>query len=824
MPNVNLVIDGTSISSTPKNISDGTIESSLAISTDRTGVGTTIPARKLHVYDSSAGSGTTYQDDALLVLEKTLNAGLNILAHDSICRIDFGDNADPDVGGITYDHEQGIDKMTFITNAAARLTIDNIGRTGIGVTAPSAKLHIVSDQEIMRLGSDLTQYTRLFISPTGNLQIRKDYQLDAYSYALDLQNRDTGSVLHKTGILFSFSINGETERKSAARIMAMKEQLWTPNPSTQNSAVGIETLYKNALSEKMRVTSEGRIGVGTTLPGAKLEIKGATSDDTASALKITDSSSKNLIVLRNDGRLDIGHDTSTNPSVIMVPSPTGTAVTDRTNIQAAINDAANNGGGTVLLQKGTYKLEAYTDVSQGGHKYCIQIKEGVQLIGAGANATILDAGDSDCNVIESDPAAYDTQWRCKFYITMRDFCVKAGVNSMYSTGQASRSGDVITGYVTTFSPNMVGCIMVFADGTTTRVTEYTDATHLKVADSGYVALQDYGIGYKAIYLRGVRESYLENITVNDGKNFYYAFGTGIHIQGWVNTLVGCWVYDSLRGYDLSFETDTGAHPDSTSAVSLHGCHYASFGLAGPVNGCYLKGYSNSFYGCTFEKAKDGETPSNSVALDVGIYSGNTVITGCHFEHWKTFLNLGNGCSFSDIVDSHITVYEGYDDCSIIYNYDTGLTSAHNNISNIMQVRMRYSGGTWNCDIGKEMSIGNGISTSLTVTDSLKVSQPTIGPGTVTTNGTTALTGIGTKFTNTFKVGDTITVRDETARTIDSISSDTSLTVTSAFSSSQGGLTYTLTGGDRLCVKGNWGRYNKSWTSPRCFWKYFLIKI
>lgn len=62
-------------------------------------------------------------------------------------------------------------------------------------------------------------------------------------------------------------------------------------------------------------------------------------------------------------------------------------------------------------------------------------------------------------------------------------------------------------------------------------------------------------------------------------------------------------------------------------------------------------------------------------------------------------------------------------------------------------------------------------------------------GTVATTGTTALTGTSTYFTN-FNVGDQITVSGETVRTIDTIVSDTSLTVTLAFTNTASGKTFT----------------------------------
>jgi len=65
------------------------------------------------------------------------------------------------------------------------------------------------------------------------------------------------------------------------------------------------------------------------------------------------------------------------------------------------------------------------------------------------------------------------------------------------------------------------------------------------------------------------------------------------------------------------------------------------------------------------------------------------------------------------------------------------------------------------------------------------------PGTVATSGTTALTGTGTYFTD-YQVGDQITVDGETVRTIATIVSNTSLTVTVVFSNTASAKTFTRT--------------------------------
>lgn len=65
------------------------------------------------------------------------------------------------------------------------------------------------------------------------------------------------------------------------------------------------------------------------------------------------------------------------------------------------------------------------------------------------------------------------------------------------------------------------------------------------------------------------------------------------------------------------------------------------------------------------------------------------------------------------------------------------------------------------------------------------------PGTVATSATTTLTGTGTYFTD-YNVGDQITVDGETVRTIATITSNTSLTVTVAFSNTASSKTFTRT--------------------------------
>lgn len=109
------------------------------------GIGISNPIRPLHVVGSLSTTGVIPHPDAVIVAEKSgANSFINFLTDgDRSSGVIFGNTVAPAHGGIYYNTGGVNYDMRFRTNGnVTRMTIDSIGRVGIGVIFPTFQLEL----------------------------------------------------------------------------------------------------------------------------------------------------------------------------------------------------------------------------------------------------------------------------------------------------------------------------------------------------------------------------------------------------------------------------------------------------------------------------------------------------------------------------------------------------------------------------------------------------------------------------------------------------------------------------------------------------------
>ena len=194
---------------------------------------------------SSDAGYADYADN--LTIHDTQNSGITIRSGiASQGAVYFSDTtgtaAGTYVGNIIYDHSDN--HMRFATSGSERVRITGIGSVGVGITDPVAQFQVNST---------------------------KNAETDRHSsanYHLALRNPadDNGE-----SIGLSFGITSNTTKVGAA---VLHER---DSGGSQGSLQFYTSGDGNSLSERLRITSAGLVGIGTASPDSLLHIFGATT-------------------------------------------------------------------------------------------------------------------------------------------------------------------------------------------------------------------------------------------------------------------------------------------------------------------------------------------------------------------------------------------------------------------------------------------------------------------------------------------------------------------------------------------------------------------
>jgi len=184
----------------------------------------------------NVGIGTSSPARELSIGDGTGSPNIQLLASTvGNSRIEFGDTDDSDAGEIQYVHSDNY--MQFTTNGSEAMRIDSSGNVGIGTSSPNS----------------YTNFTTLTLDGTTGSEI-------------DLE---AGAV--KRGALYA---------------IATEVGLQT------SSATNLPLTFGTNGTEKMRIDSSGRVGIGTSSPNSTLEVKGASAtSNNGGTVLVTDNAS-----------------------------------------------------------------------------------------------------------------------------------------------------------------------------------------------------------------------------------------------------------------------------------------------------------------------------------------------------------------------------------------------------------------------------------------------------------------------------------------------------------------------------------------------------
>ena len=227
----------------------------------KVGIGTTTPSSILHVEDSTT-------NDVTAIIHNLNNAGSE--------RLYFGTGTSSDAGILVYGstnasypgkwrffNNKTSAHYDWLTNLGVKMTLANDGKVGIGTTTPSSILHVEDSTT-----NDVT----------------------AIIHNLD----NTGSER----LYFGTSTGSDAGISVYGSANAGKQGKWE---FFNNKTSGHYDWLTND-SVRMTLTNEGKVGIGSSNPLAKLFIEESGSDD---PLRIRVAGSTKLIV-KNDGKVGIG--------------------------------------------------------------------------------------------------------------------------------------------------------------------------------------------------------------------------------------------------------------------------------------------------------------------------------------------------------------------------------------------------------------------------------------------------------------------------------------------------------------------------------------
>ncbi|OJJ20907.1 hypothetical protein BKI52_10020 [marine bacterium AO1-C] len=221
-------------------IKDSTSVTRLAVANDgKVGIGTTAPTSFFEVFTTPGNSATG------LVISQGPDGG-----NTNSGRLFFHNASDP---GNSFTMMKTLNRLSFMSNATPgtgsgteRISLTNQGNVGIGINVPQSKLEILQSQPYTNAHEASALVVRTPTAPSPN-----DGRMVGISLTIG-ESADIHNLNQKSASIFAQSTN------QYANIVDML--FYTRGSSSPY------------YSEKMRITGNGNVGIGTTNPLGKVDI------------------------------------------------------------------------------------------------------------------------------------------------------------------------------------------------------------------------------------------------------------------------------------------------------------------------------------------------------------------------------------------------------------------------------------------------------------------------------------------------------------------------------------------------------------------------
>ena len=779
--------------------------------TGNVGIGTTEPTSSLQVSKSQATNTTIAVDNLDVANDGVIAQSLVSASASNIYTRAYGPANTTSRWGLTVGSyselantigngiiigTRVVSPIIFGINSAEKMRIDTAGNVGIGTTAPATVLHMVDS------GGDALRGFLIDSANAGN------------AGPIVIGRKARGSISSPTAVTADDALlvlsgwgYGATGYSSGGRanIRLVATETWTDTAQGTYASFYTTPTGTATAAEVMRINGAGNVGIGITNPSTLLHLKGTAS---LARVMFQESGGNQTAQIgmsaASTGRLGIFGDVGGELVSVCTSAVSCTAIGNlglgTTNPTSLLELGTNEGdltfSGTgnhdITASAGTLRLGAVTatgaitaassplNIGSSGVRFGTIYADSVDATNLVGGVVTGSTTSADWT-INSDNATADTE-----DMTVTFERGTASPNAVLKWTSASDQFDFNFGG--SFSGN-VG-IGTTAPGLTLDVK---GAAYINQAARGTIRSIDStamaagvggGIVFNGIYtgtsivdfagIKGVKENATDNNYASALSFSTRANGADL-IENMVLSSSGTLTIPNgnlgIGTTNPSAKLHVGIRAGDTSDITIGGASTDRAILT------YIAGTTDTF---TIGTIQDSVNYFDTLAIKsgnvgIGTTGPSAILTVSSATVPKINLDVTAGGERSYLSYTEATSLARLDsDGSIVF--------AANN-SEVMRI-------TSNVGIGTTAPTAN-----------LQVAQGTAGVGTVSNlAGGTTVTGVGTQFLNTFKVGDTITINAETVA-ISAIASDTSMT-TAAITGANSGVAYTLTGGTRFSVLGN----------------------